>query len=78
MVAAWPPGESPDRHRDWADSVVRALDPVSLPGGYPNLLGPEEDPRARDSFGANLGRLLELKHRYDPGNVFSAIPALIA
>jgi hypothetical protein len=50
---------------------------VALPGGYPNLLGPDDDPRARESFGANLERLVTLKHRYDPSNVFSAIPALV-
>ena len=54
-----------------------ALDPVALPGGYPNLLGPDDDARARDSFGANLDRLLAAKRRYDPDNVFSAIPALL-
>jgi FAD/FMN-containing dehydrogenase len=85
VIAAWQPdqqpgqqpGFSPDRHRAWADSVVAALDPVAMPGGYPNLLGPDDDPRARESFGANLQRLLTLKRRYDPGNVFSAIPALV-
>jgi hypothetical protein len=77
VIAAWPSGGSSERHRAWADSVAQALDPVALPGGYPNLLGPDDDPRARDSFGANLDRLLAAKRRYDPGNVFScAIPAL--
>jgi hypothetical protein len=57
--------------------VVRALGPVALPGGYPDLLGPDDDERARESYGANLGRLLAAKRRYDPDNVFaSAIPAL--
>ncbi|MDI6098893.1 FAD-binding oxidoreductase [Actinoplanes sp. NEAU-A12] len=78
VIAVWPPGESPQRHRAWADSVVTALDPIALPGGYPNLLGPEEDDRARASYGANLDRLLAAKRAYDPGNVFaSAVPALL-
>ncbi|WP_250036556.1 FAD-binding oxidoreductase [Paractinoplanes maris] len=77
IIAAWSPGEPVDRHRAWADSVAEALDPVALPGGYPNLLGPDDDRRARDSFGANLSRLLDLKRRYDPDGVFSAIPALV-
>ncbi|MGK5683407.1 FAD-binding oxidoreductase [Actinoplanes sp. URMC 104] len=76
VIAAWP-GGPPDEHRAWADAVVAALDPVSLPGGYPNLLGPDDDARARESFGANLERLVALKRRYDPGTVFSAIPALV-
>ncbi|MFC7534180.1 FAD-binding oxidoreductase [Actinoplanes sp. GCM10030250] len=78
VIAVWTPGETPERHRAWAGSVVTALDPIALPGGYPNLLGPEEDERARASYGANLDRLLRAKRRYDPGNVFaSAVPALI-
>jgi FAD/FMN-containing dehydrogenase len=78
VIASWPPGEPPDTHRAWADSVVEALDPVALPGGYPSLLGPETDERARESFGGNLPRLLAAKRRYDPDNVFaSAIPALV-
>jgi FAD/FMN-containing dehydrogenase len=78
VIAVWPPGESPDPHRAWADSVVQALDPIALPGGYPNLLGPDDDERARESYGANLGRILAAKRRYDPDNVFaSAVPALL-
>jgi FAD/FMN-containing dehydrogenase len=77
VIAAWRPDDvAPDRHRAWADDVVHALDPVSLPGAYPNLLGPAEDARARDSYGPNLGRLLAAKHHYDPDGVFSAVPAL--
>ena len=76
VIAVWPPGDSADRHRDWADSMARALDPVALPGGYPNVLGPGDDERARASYGGNLARLLAAKRRYDPAGVFSAIPAL--
>lgn len=57
--------------------MVAALDPVALPGGYPSLLGPDHEERARESFGGNLPRLRAAKRRYDPDNVFaSAIPAL--
>jgi hypothetical protein len=77
VIAVWPPGDSPDRHRSWADSVVQALDPVALPGGYPNLLGPDDNERALESYGGNLDRLLAAKRRYDPDNLFaSAVPAL--
>ncbi|GAB2569038.1 6-hydroxy-D-nicotine oxidase [Paractinoplanes abujensis] len=76
VIASWLPEDSPDRHRAWADGVETALTPLALPGGYPNLLGPHEDARARDSFGPNLERLLALKRRYDPDLLFSAIPAL--
>ena len=79
VIAVSRPDESPERYEAWAGSVVAALDPVALPGGYPNLLGPAEDERARASYGANLDRLLAVKRGYDPGNVFaSAIPALLS
>ncbi|MBG0563766.1 FAD-binding oxidoreductase [Actinoplanes aureus] len=78
VIAVWQPGEPSQAHRAWVDSVVTALDPTALPGGYPNLLGPGENERARTSYGANLDRLLAAKRRYDPGNVFaSAVPALL-
>ncbi|KHD75673.1 hypothetical protein MB27_21650 [Actinoplanes utahensis] len=77
IIAVWPPGQKADRCAGWADTVAAALDEGALPGGYPNLLGPAEDERARDSYGPNLGRLLTLKRRYDPDNVFSAVPALV-
>jgi hypothetical protein len=78
VIASWQPGEPADRHRAWADSVATSLDPAALPGGYPNLLGPDDEDRARDSYGANLGRLLTAKRRYDPDNVFaSVIPSLL-
>jgi FAD/FMN-containing dehydrogenase len=73
VIAAWPPGEPGERHRAWADAVVTALDPVALPGGYPNLLGPEHEDRSRESYGGNLDRLLAAKRHYDPDNVFSSV-----
>jgi FAD/FMN-containing dehydrogenase len=80
VIAVWPPDADDDavaRHRAWADSVATALDPAALPGGYPNLLGPDDDERALASYGANRDRLLAAKRRYDPANVFaSAIPGL--
>jgi hypothetical protein len=63
------------RHRQWARSTLRTFDGLALPGGYPNLLGPDDADRAAKSYGDNAGRLLAAKQRYDPDNVFrSAIP----
>jgi hypothetical protein len=79
IIAIWPPGTAEDPHRAWADSVAARLDPVALPGGYPSLLGPDDDVRALQSYDGNLDRLLAAKHRYDPENIFaSAVPSLIS
>jgi len=79
LIAGWEPSANDDgaRHRSWADHAAEALEPHALPGGYPNLLGPEEQSRAFQSYGPNLPRLLALKRRFDPDNLFaSATPFL--
>ena len=66
------------RHREWARSVREALEPLALPGGYPNLLAGDPH-RVGRSFGTNLPRLLNAKRHYDPDNLFpSAIPLPLA
>jgi len=63
------------RHRQWARAARRALDPIALPGGYPNFLARGDSERAASSYGRNAERLIRAKRRYDPFNVFrSAIP----
>jgi FAD/FMN-containing dehydrogenase len=63
------------RHRWWARGALRAFDSVALPGGYSNLLAPDDAERAMKSYGPNGERLRKTKRHYDPDNVFrSAIP----
>ena len=40
------------------------------PGAYVNYLEEEADPRARAAYGDNYDRLVALKNKYDPGNLF--------
>ncbi|WP_217145151.1 FAD-binding oxidoreductase [Streptomyces sp. AC627_RSS907] len=61
-------------HRAWADKLTCALVSDALPGGYPNLLGPDETSQIAHAYGPNTARLLEVKHRFDPDHVFKAIP----
>jgi FAD/FMN-containing dehydrogenase len=73
IVAAWEPEDgNGDRHRAWADAVSAALAPVALPGGYPNLLGPEDHDQIARAYGPNAARLLTIKRHFDPDGVFSA------
>ncbi|MFJ4789526.1 FAD-binding oxidoreductase [Streptomyces sp. NPDC088794] len=80
VAATWEPsdrpGETGEKHRAWARELEQQLDPYALPGGYPNLLGPHEHRRTLDGFGPHVGRLLDIKERYDPDHVFSAVAAL--
>jgi hypothetical protein len=75
IIAGWAPEDNDGPvHRHWMQTLSRSLEPASLPGGYPNLLGPDDDDRAALSYGPNLPRLLAVKRQYDPRSVFSATP----
>jgi len=76
IVAGW----NPDRddgaaHRRWAQDLWQSLAPFAVPGGYANLLGPDDREQAAEAYGGNAARLRVLKRRFDPDEVFaSAIP----
>ena len=48
-----------------------ALLPFSAKGVYTNFLGEEGEEGVRAAYGINYERLVALKNRYDPTNVFS-------
>jgi len=72
IVASWLPDDpDPLRHREWVRAFFTALEPYSL-GLYVNFASDDPADRIR---GAAYGpekwrRLTELKHVYDPANVF--------
>ncbi|MGM1064476.1 FAD-binding oxidoreductase, partial [Saccharothrix sp. Mg75] len=76
VVGTWEVGEDGDRHREWVERLSADLAPHSLPGGYQNLLAPEDTERVRVAYGPNATRLFEVKRRYDPDNAFSGVPTL--
>jgi hypothetical protein len=63
-----------EAHRRWVGSASEALAPHALPGGYPNLLGPDDTTQIAHAYGPNTTRLLKIKTTVDPDAVFSAIP----
>ena len=54
----------------WRASVMLAQH--ALPGGYPNLLGPDDERQAAAAYGPHTARLLSVKSRLDPDGVFNA------
>jgi hypothetical protein len=74
ILSAWEPGDSGDddgAHRRWGNDLCERLTASALPGGYPNLLGPDEADRLTAAYGPNAPRLRDLKRRYDPNGTFS-------
>jgi hypothetical protein len=77
VVAQWDPGDG-GAHRAWTDQVSSSLAPFALPGGYPNMLGPDDHEQIARAYGSNTERLQAAKRRYDPDGVFSAQPMPLA
>jgi FAD/FMN-containing dehydrogenase len=54
----------------WARSLTEKSAPFSTGGAYVNFLTQEETDRVRAAYGPNYDRLVELKNKYDPTNLF--------
>jgi FAD/FMN-containing dehydrogenase len=70
--AMWAP-DDPNGARlpTWVRNAHDRLRPFSTGRTYVNFHGhDEDDARIRATYGANYDRLVELKRRYDPGNIF--------
>ena len=50
--------------------------PMALPGGYPNMLGPDDSEQIPFAYGSNAERLIAAKKRFDPDDVFSSATPL--
>jgi FAD/FMN-containing dehydrogenase len=60
-----------ERHIAWARDFFDAMQPHAGGHVYLNFLGDEGGDRVRQAYGAeNYKRLVELKHAYDPTNLF--------
>jgi FAD/FMN-containing dehydrogenase len=73
VTAAWERAVDDEANVSWAREAWRDLRRFSTGGTYVNFLSEEErGDRIRDAYGANLARLVEVKSRWDPDNVFRA------
>jgi FAD/FMN-containing dehydrogenase len=71
LIGAWEPGDGRDaENQAWIRDSWKRLEPFTS-GNYINFQTADEGAdRIRQSYGANYDRLLELKRRYDPENLF--------
>jgi FAD/FMN-containing dehydrogenase len=69
-LAAWLDPADDERHIGWLRALVRAMAPYKTGGVYLNF-SPDRDQRPIDGYGREKYlRLVGLKQRYDPSNVF--------
>jgi hypothetical protein len=66
----WSEPAEDEQHIAWSRGLSRDLASYSSESGYLNFAGDAEPDRVRLTFGDKYGRLVELKRKYDPGNLF--------
>jgi FAD/FMN-containing dehydrogenase len=70
-IARWTDPSEEGRCIEWAREFWQAMQPHADEAVYGNDLGYEEgDDRGTDAYGLNYDRLVGLKNRYDPANLF--------
>lgn len=73
IAAGWERAEDDAANIAWVRRTWQDLRPFSTGGTYVNFLTEEEgDPRIRDAYGRNYERLIDVKTRWDPANLFRA------
>jgi FAD/FMN-containing dehydrogenase len=54
----------------WARDFFKAVAPFAAGSVYINFMTQEETGRIREAYGPNYDRLVQVKNRYDPRNLF--------
>ena len=55
---------------EWARALFAAAAPFATGGAYVNFMTQDEPDRVRAAYGSNYDRLIALKNKYDPTNMF--------
>ena len=69
VTALWQAPAQDRANAEWVERVWSVVAPRTR-GVYVNLLEDEGPERVRAAFGDNFGRLVTIKQKYDPDNVF--------
>lgn len=70
IVGVDPDPKNADKITDWCKNYWEALHGYSSGGAYSNFMMDEGQERVKASFKHNYNRLVEIKSKYDPQNIF--------
>jgi FAD/FMN-containing dehydrogenase len=70
LVGQWMDPRDDDANIAWARETFGALAPYMADAAYVNYLDHDDTDRVRAAYGPNWDRLVTLKRRYDPDNLF--------
>ena len=70
IISQWLDRGESARHIQWTREFWTAVEPFATGAVYVNHLDAEEATRIRAAYSENYGRLVALKNKYDPTNLF--------
>lgn len=70
LISQWTDAAQTDTCVAWARETFDALSPYMADRSYTNYLSADDYDRVRQAYGPNYERLIELKRRFDPDNLF--------
>lgn len=70
IAGMWPDPADNEKNTRWVKDYYKALQPHSSSGGYVNFMAGDDQGRIRDNYKGNYDRLVTIKKKYDPGNLF--------
>jgi FAD/FMN-containing dehydrogenase len=72
ILGTWSDPAADEANIAWARSTGKTLKTFGSGGGYVNYMADDGEAAVRAAYEVNLERLIEVKRKYDPTNVFSA------
>jgi len=70
IAGMWPEAADNAKNIKWVKDYYAAIRPHSAAGGYVNFMADDDQDRIRDNYKGNYERLVAIKKKYDPGNLF--------
>jgi FAD/FMN-containing dehydrogenase len=70
IAGMWPDPAENEANIDWVRGFYDATAPLSEEGGYINFMADDDQGRIRANYKGNYDRLVDVKRKYDPENVF--------
>jgi hypothetical protein len=70
LTGQWADPADTQANVNWVRETHAALAPYMSPRTYVNYLADDDDDRVRGAYGPNYERLVEVKRRHDPDNIF--------
>jgi FAD/FMN-containing dehydrogenase len=72
IAGMWPDPAQNVANIRWVRDYSDAVTPHSEQGGYINFMSEDDQGRVPANYGSNYSRLVDVKKRYDPDNLFRA------